>query len=161
LSEVNAAPAGTFSAAVTQAATNTAGAAMKTGALQAFDQGLSALYYQYSAGASVAAQMAPFTANVVHLQHAVQSGPGGETLVAIDAAAKDGDGATLLAQLKTIGLHGGASFGAMAGGTIEASKLGLVLKLADLGHASESGFLSSVGSVTTQADAAMQGAAAR
>ncbi|GAB2175797.1 M10 family metallopeptidase C-terminal domain-containing protein [Dongia sp. agr-C8] len=75
--------------------------------------------------------------------------------VAIDATAKDGDGAALLKQLEALGLQQGASFGAMAGGLIPVERVGELAGIADLAFASQAIIMSHVGNATTQGDHAM------
>ncbi|WP_395020994.1 M10 family metallopeptidase C-terminal domain-containing protein, partial [Dongia sp.] len=75
--------------------------------------------------------------------------------VAIDAAAKDGDGAALLKQLEALGIQQGASFGAMAGGLIPVERVGELAGIADLAFASQAITMSHVGNATTQGDFAM------
>jgi hypothetical protein len=144
-------------AVLSAAAFATATAAIKGGPLSVFDTQLAALYYQAS---PLAAQMGAFTASVGHSDSALNT-IGGTQYVTIDAVAKDGDGAALLAQLQAIGLIGGASFGKLAGGAIDVSKIADLLGVADLAFTRESGKTTHAGAVTTQADSAQHADTAR
>src|SRR5262249_8644499 len=73
---------------------------------------------------------------VAHAPHAISTDG---RYVTIDAIAADGNGAALLAQLQAIGLEHGASFKSMASGLLPIDKVGALLGLSDLAHASESG----------------------
>jgi len=81
--------------------------------------------------------------------------------VLIDAAAKDGDGAALLAQLQALGLQNGASFGNMAGGAIAVDKLGALANVADLAFASAAVAVTHAGNVTSEGDRGMHADTAR
>ena len=55
----------------------------------------------------------------------------------IDATAKDGDGAALLAELQEIGLVNGASFGAVASGALPVGDVKSLVGLDDLSLVNE------------------------
>src|SRR5690242_18220770 len=57
--------------------------------------------------------------------------------VTIDAVAKDGNGAQLLAELRRHGLTHGACYGGMASGEIAIGKIGALTHAADLSFAEE------------------------
>ena len=76
-------------------------------------------------------------------------------MVAIDAVAKNGDGAALLAQLETLGLQLGASYGGMAGGYISLDKLDELSNLGLLAFARPVYAVNAVGNVTSQDAPAM------
>src|SRR5262249_16326239 len=143
-------------AVLSAAAFATATEAIKGGQLSVFDTQLAALYYQAS---PLAGQMSAFTDSVGH-SNAIHS-IGGVQYVTIDAVAKDGDGAALLAQLQQLGLQHGASFGTIAGGSIDISKIPDLLSVTDLAFARESAMMTHVGNVTTQADSAQHADTAR
>ena len=128
---------------------------LKGGELQVFDTRLAALYFSQS---PIATQMADFTAMV---QHNALRAIGGREYVLIDASADNGDGAALLAELVKIGLRDGAAFGNMASGFLPVDGIAALKDVAHLAHAAESGMISHVGTVTTQADAAMRADDAR
>jgi hypothetical protein len=81
--------------------------------------------------------------------------------VTIDATAKDYDGAALLAELQSIGLVDGGSFGSMASGLLPVSQISALVHLSNLSFARESGYLSSAGLVMNQGDHAMLADTAR
>jgi hypothetical protein len=128
---------------------------LKGGELQVFDTRLASLYFSQS---PIATQMADFTAMVQH--NAIRAVAGRE-YVLIDASADNGDGAALLAELVKIGLRERAAFGNMASGFLPVDQVAALTDVAHLAHAAESGMLSHVGTVTTQADAAMRADDAR
>jgi len=72
--------------------------------------------------------------------------------ITIDATARSGDGAALLAQLEAIGLEHGASFGAMAGGRLPIDQVSALSAIPDLAFARESEAVTNTGSVTSQGD---------
>jgi Ca2+-binding RTX toxin-like protein len=135
-----------------------AGSMMKSGSLSHFDTQLAALCLQNSPYAS---QTAAFTSSVQQSPEAICLGSDGKAYVTIDAIAKDGDGAHLLADLQAIGLQQGASFGSVASGLIAIDQLGTLSSLDNLRFASESGISSLAGLVTTQADHAERADTAR
>jgi hypothetical protein len=129
--------------------------AVTTGALSKLDSQLAALYLSQS---SMAAGATAFTSMVQQFAGSIsESGQ----YVVIDAAAADGNGSGLLADLQQIGLIGGASFGAMASGWLPIDRIGTLAGLSDLNFARESIMTTNVGSVTTQADHALTTDAAR
>ncbi len=67
-----------------------------------------------------------------------QDDGGDPSRITIDTIAADGDGAALLARLEAIGLQNGASFGAVASGTLPASAVPALLDIAGLASARES-----------------------
>ncbi len=123
---------------------------LKGGELRVFDTRLAALYLSQS---SIATQMADFSAMA---QASAIRTVAGRDYVLIDASADNGDGAALLAELVKIGLQGGSAFGNMASGFLPVDQIAALLDVAHLAHAAESRMLSHVGTVTTQADAAMR-----
>lgn len=72
--------------------------------------------------------------------------------IAIDAIANNGDGESLLVQLKNLGLKSGASYSSVAGGLFPIANLQALAALPDLASAHRSLMESHAGSVTTQAD---------
>ena len=128
--------------------------ALKTGVLSVLDTGLGALYAQQvsdTAAMTVFAGMASASADTTAAPQ----------YVVIDATAKDGDGAALLAALTALGLQQGGSFGSMASGLLPVDQVGALLTLSDLGFARESGSASGAGTVDTQADTAVGAITAR
>ncbi|HSI17204.1 MAG TPA: Ig-like domain-containing protein [Sphingomonas sp.] len=75
--------------------------------------------------------------------------------VAIDAVADNGDGAALLAQLRALGLQGGASFGALVGGYLPLDAIDDLAALTGLRFARPAYMETNAGSVPSQDDAAM------
>ena len=134
-----------------------ASAEIKSGVLSVFDSQLAALYYEASAQS---AQMSAFTSSVQHNASSLNVVDGVQ-YVTIDAIARDGNGAALLAQLKEAGLQSGSSFGTIASGLIDVSKVGDLLGIADLAFARESAMMTNAGKVTTQADTAHHADTAR
>src|ERR1051326_7872178 len=129
--------------------------AIKQGPLQVLDSQLAALYLNQTQNATL---LAPFAATMGSLSEAVDISAG---FVTIDATAKDYDGAALLAELKSIGLVDGGSFGSMASGLLPIGQISELVQLSDLGVARESGYVPSAGLVTNQGDHAMLADAAR
>ena len=165
LNEVGVAGAPALSAAAGATAT------LKGGALGKLDTQLAALYLdQEGSAGAVASHLSRETgqdgfgtliSSVQHFTGAVTVGQNGETYVVVDATAKDGNGASLLSQLETIGLKGGASFAGMASGYLPVSSLKAMVSLANLAGASESASSTLAGLVTTQADPAQHADIAR
>jgi Subtilase family len=123
--------------------------------LQVFDTRLAALYFSQS---PIAMQTAELTTRAE--SSAIRT-VAGRDYVLIDASADNGDGAALLAELVKIGLQGGSAFGNLASGFLPVDQVAALLEVAHLAHAAESRMLSNVGTVTTQADAAMRADDAR
>jgi hypothetical protein len=133
---------------------------MKTGKLTAFDTQLSALYLQ-----TVKAPQATTLTALANTPAEALHQAAGRSYVTIDVVARNGDGAWLLPKLQQIGLVGGAAFAGVVSGAIDVNRLGQLQALLggkadgkadDLGSASVSRFVTHVGSVTNQADAAMR-----
>ena len=85
----------------------------------------------------------------------------GVSYVTIDASATDGDGAALHAALKELGLIGGGSYHHLASGLLPVDAIAMLDGLDTLAVATASLMRSSVGSVTTRDDVAVQADAAR
>ena len=137
-----------------------AGSMMKGGTLSHFDTQLSALYLQHS---EMAEQTAAFANSVRQFDDTIHM-VDGRQYVTVDVTAADGDGAALLAQLNALGgdtFRYGAAYGSMASGQIATDQLGQLAGLSNLGFARESGFMTSVGLVTTQAEVAQHNDTAR
>src|SRR5262249_20191488 len=66
-----------------------------------------------------------------------------------------------LAELQAAGLEHGSSFGTIASGVVDVTKLALLLEVPNLSFASESMAVSHAGTVTTQADVAQHADTAR
>ena len=81
--------------------------------------------------------------------------------VVIDATARDGDGAALLAQLQKLGLQQGSSFAGMAGGLLPIARVNELAGVADLAFASQAMSMMHVGNATSQGDHAMLADTAR
>ncbi|WP_380785610.1 pre-peptidase C-terminal domain-containing protein [Sphingomonas sp. R86521] len=129
--------------------------AMKTGPLSVLDSQLASLFY---ASSSQSAAMAAFTGGVDHLDNAITADG---KYVLIDTVSKNGDGASLLTELRALGLKGGSSYGAVASGYLPVDQVGALVGTSLLHSARESGFATSVGLVTTQADSGMYADVAR
>jgi hypothetical protein len=92
---------------------------------------------------AVSSMLDGFLSNLLSL-HSAHAG-GGEDFalpgsihgkyVTIDAVAKDGNGAELLAELRRLGLADGAFYGGMASGEMPIAKLGALTHLANLNFA--------------------------
>ncbi|WP_076071793.1 pre-peptidase C-terminal domain-containing protein [Sphingomonas montana] len=136
-------------------ASSVAMAALKTGTLSVLDDQLASLYY---ANSSQAVAMSAFTASVEQIASALTADG---KYVLIDTTARDGNGAGLLAELQGLGLKGGSSYGAVASGYIPVDQIGALTGATNLLAARESGFTSSVGLTTTQADQTMAADTAR
>jgi Ca2+-binding RTX toxin-like protein len=130
-------------------------AALKNGPLSVLDTQLASLYYSAS---SQATAMSAFTDGVDHLNNAIT--PDGK-FVLIDTVSKNGDGASLLAELRELGLKSGSAYGAVASGYLPVDQIGALVGTSLLQSARESGFATSVGTVTTQADSGMYADVAR
>jgi len=139
---------------------NAAAPAVKSREQSVLDAGLLALYQNGSATAAPAGGAAAGAASlgVAHAPNAISSDG---RYVTIDAIAADGNGAVLLAQLQAIGLQHGASFKGMASGLLPVDKVGELLGISDLAHASESGMITHAGLVTSEGDASMHADTAR
>ncbi|GGE78081.1 S8 family serine peptidase [Sphingomonas prati] len=129
--------------------------ALKSGDLSMLDEQLASLYYSNS---SQAVAMSAFTGSVEQIANAITADG---KYVLIDTTARDGNGAGLLAELQGLGLKGGSSYGAVASGYIAVDQIGALTTATNLLAARESGFTSSVGLVTTQADSTMAADTAR
>ena len=115
--------------------------AMKGGPLSALDTRLASLALQ------------PMSSGLGSLSGA-RAAAAPERYLTIDVVAKDGNGAALLAQLQSLGLQQGASFGAMAGGLIPVSALAQLAGLDNVASARQSASHTSVGDVDSQVDPA-------
>jgi Subtilase family/FG-GAP-like repeat len=133
----------------------TAAVAATIAGLSRIDSQLGALLLSNS---SMAAAATSFTTAVQQFAGSISAD--GQSVL-IDATAADGNGAALLNDLAHLGLTGGASFDALASGWLPISQLGALTELSNLNFARESVMISNTGSVTTQADHAMQSDAAR
>lgn len=80
--------------------------------------------------------------------------PSSEGYIAIDAVARDGDGVALLAQLRALGLKGGAAIDNLAGGLLPVSAIGSLLDLPNVQFVQDTLPSPNIGRVTTQADVA-------
>lgn len=129
--------------------------ALKSGPLSVLDTQLASLFYSAS---SQATAMSAFTGGIDHLQNAITADG---KFVLIDTVSKNGDGAALLAELQALGLKSGSAYGAVASGFLPVDQIGALVNTSLLQSARESGFSSSVGLVTTQADAGMYADVAR
>lgn len=129
--------------------------ALKTGPLSVLDAQLASLFYSSS---SQAAAMSAFTSGVDHLDNAITADG---KYVLIDTVAKNGNGAGLLAELQALGLKAGSAYGAVASGYLPVDQVGALVGTNLLQSARESGFATSVGLVTTQADSGMYADVAR
>lgn len=127
---------------------------LKDGPLQGWDGQLAALYYQNS---SQARAMSAYIAATEPLMNAMSADG---RYVLVDVASK-GDGGALLAELQAAGLVNGSSYGALVSGWLPVANLGALLEVDNLSLARQSGAMSSVGSVTTQADAVHRADVAR
>jgi hypothetical protein len=134
---------------------NAAAPTVKSHEQSVLDAGLLALYQNGSATAAPASGRASFGAASLGVAHAPNAISADGRYVTIDAIAADGNGATLLAQLQAIGLQHGASFKGMASGLLPVDKVGALLGISDLAHASESGMITHAGLVTSESDASM------
>ncbi len=130
-------------------------AALKDGPLSVLDAQLASLFYSSS---SQAVAMSAFTSGIDHLNNAVTADG---KFVLIDTVAKNGDGAALLAELRELGLKSGSAYGAVASGYLPVDQIGALVGTNLLQSARESGFATSVGLVTTQADSTMYADVAR
>jgi len=130
-------------------------AALKSGPLSVLDSQLASLFY---AGSSQATAMSAFTGGIDHLDNAITADG---KYVLIDTVSKNGSGASLLAELQALGLKGGSAYGAVASGYMPVDQIGALVGATLLQSARESGFASSVGLVTTQADSTMYADVAR
>jgi Subtilase family len=140
---------------------NAAAPAVKSREQSVLDAGLLALYQNGSATAPPATGAASFGAASFGVAHAPNAISTDGRYVTIDAIAADGNGAALLAQLQAIGLQHGASFKGMASGLLPLDKVGALLDVSDLAHASESGMITHAGLVTSEGDASMHADTAR
>ncbi len=123
---------------------------LKGGPLAKLDTQLAALYLEHSSEASATA---PATSAVQQFANTIFTDSAGHQYVTIDAHAADGDGAALLTELESLGsgFKNGASFEGIASGQIAVGELGSLLHMTDLGNVHESGHITNVGLVTSQA----------
>ncbi|WP_158637945.1 M10 family metallopeptidase C-terminal domain-containing protein [Sphingomonas ginsenosidivorax] len=129
--------------------------ALKSGPLSVLDSQLASLFY---ASSSQATAMSAFTSGIDHLDNAITADG---KYVLIDTVSKNGNGASLLAELQALGLKGGSAYGAVASGFLPVDQIGALVGTTLLQSARESGFATSVGLVTTQADSGMYADVAR
>jgi hypothetical protein len=152
---------GTAPSLTAAAIANAAAPATKGREQSVLDAGLLGLYQNGSATPAPASGTGSFGAASLGVAHAPNAISADGRYVTIDATAADGNGAALLAQLQAIGLQHGASFKSMASGLLPVSKVGALLGIPDLAHASESGMITHAGLVTSQGDVSMHADTAR
>lgn len=134
-------------------------ATLKSGVYGKLDTQLAALYADtVTSGARSLAtnDVTSLLAGVRSYTNAITTGSDGKAYVVIDATASNGNGAALLAELNTLGLQHGSSYGSLASGLMPVTALGSLSGLTDLAVAHESGMSVHAGLVDSQADVALQ-----
>ncbi|MDB5430609.1 MAG: hypothetical protein JWP35_1725 [Caulobacter sp.] len=132
-------------------------------ALSAFDTRLASLYLSTDANAAATfgtIGVESFTGSLTQATNGAPGDPNGQ-YVLIDATAKDGNGASLLAELNALGIQGGSTYGGLVSGWIAVSQLGALLDVDNLRFARQDATSASAGLVTTQADHAQHDDTAR
>ena len=132
-------------------------------ALSAFDTRLASLYLSTDANAAATFGTIGVESFSGSLAQATNGAPGDPStqFVLIDATAKDGNGASLLAELNALGIQGGSTYGGLVSGWIAVSQLGALLDVDNLRFARQDATSASAGLVTTQADHAQHDDVAR
>ena len=139
---------------------------MKSGKLTVFDTQLTKLYLQNT---PQQVNASAFTNMISDLPGSVQT-VGGQTFVTVDITARNGDGASIQHQLEGLGLIDDSSFAGVVSGEISTNNLdalrtflsgGADGKGDDIGFARASASMAFAGTVTTQADTALNANTAR